>query len=204
MSSKVIGAAIFILTTSLCTFIWLDAKPYQDTVTEIQASTSVSNIDAARHAVAADAARFAECLYPATESFDSLENRACLLEAITKSTSKVGALIGAKTAQRWLNKHQGDQEIKVAALGAIARGRDEMTATKTWAYDGMQRLAAAHDRSYILLLRDGPQNTKNLFDEDARELSHAEFSVQMPEMAARQNEWYERVNASAGQNPDKG
>lgn len=182
------GLAIAAAIVAFSAFIWVDTKPYRTALADMPVTMPVSAIDAAKKNAEADISRFLACTKSAGLQYTP-EGRGCLVDAMSQSQTMVGAISFSVVSSSWLEKKPDDAEIRSLALNAIAKARSEMIASKSWHYDSLEKLAKAHDQSIFLKLRDGRMNTSNQFINDAERLDRAEYSVLLPDVTRKQEQW---------------
>ena len=174
---------------------WIDVAPYRTALNALPAKMTPAALEASKNDVEADINRFSACSNmrkenPGTKDFEYPPDwRICLLNAMPKTKTAMGALGFSMATSNWLTKHPGDEEMRTAALATIAHGRDELVREKPWRYDSLEELAEAHDRSIIFRLRDGRQYTTSLFSFLADKLDQAELAVMLPDVARKQEQW---------------
>ncbi len=186
----------------LAVLAWVDTMPYRTALSKVPAEMPVSALAASKKDIEADLQRWTACNNmrkenPDTKDFDyTPEGRMCLLAAMPKTKTTMGAIVFATSASVWLTAHPADTNIRLAALAAINNGRSRMITSKSWYYDTQEKVAEAHDRSVILKLRDGRQNASSLFDVMANKLDQAEYAVMLPDVVWKQKQW--RLKALTG------
>lgn len=179
--------------------MWFDTAPYRAAEGALAKRASASIADVSK-AVTADHDRLSACnqlntVDTATQEYRyTADSRACFLDAMPKTKTAIGALIASAFAKPWLLQRPDDEQFRVAALSAIAHGRDDLLKSKAQWYDGLDTLAAAHDRSVMLKLRDGTQSNQSAFDVMTNHLNQAEFAVLRPDVSAAQAQWSVRAH----------
>jgi hypothetical protein len=184
-------AAISVATFA---FVSIDTRPYRVAMSALARPETLNSIETMKKDIEADAQRLWSCAGPeVTNSASEARARSCLIDALSKSQTTVGAVVGASKATAWLTTHPGDQEVRSAALIAIENGRKAMLASKEVNYDRFQNVAIAHDQSLILRLVEGNRDQRNVFVLDADQLDKHEYAVLMPEVQQKQNAWRDKV-----------
>lgn len=195
------------ITAALCIGVIVDLAPYQAAIDIFP----TARLEASSNKQSSDIGRFGLCsqikgAIAETRSEESSEKlRKCLVNALNETQTSFGAVFGAAMASTWLSEHQEDEEVKDAALRAIEKGRANLIQEK-WYYDGLQRMAQAHNESVILLVKSGPQSEDNMFVKIAERLDKAEFSVRDPEVTSKQIDWLRETlieDANARADSDK-
>ncbi|MNJ50534.1 hypothetical protein D3C77_458090 [compost metagenome] len=169
-------------------FCWVDTQDYRATLSSMPTIMPARAIEQSQKDIKSDTALFLACTKPTGLQFTP-GGRACVLDAISKSKTVVGAAMVSTMASAWLEKNPTDVEVRNTALSAIARARAEMIASKSWNYDSREKLAKAHDRSLLLRLRDGLYYKSSPFVNDSERLDQAEYKVLLPEVVRRQQQW---------------
>lgn len=121
--------------------------------------------------------------------------RNCLVEAMGKTESAVGAIAFSSVSMIWLTEHPNDSEIRNVALAAIEKGRTALV-NKYAYYRALERVAEAHDKSVLLSLLDGKRNGEWQFVRMADDLDKAQYDVLLPDVAKAQRVW--RMKSYAG------
>jgi hypothetical protein len=202
MKSSRLHVALFVsaaVVSGLAVATWFDTSPYFAAEDALARSASSSLADVSK-ALIADHDRLSACnqlntIDPAKQDYLYTANsRACFLDAMPRTRTATGALISSAFAESWLRHSPDDEELRTAALTAIARGRDDLLKSKAQWYDLQDKLAEAHDRSIMLKLRDGAQSNRSAFDDVADRLNQAEFAVLRPDVSAAQTQWLTRAH----------
>lgn len=179
--------------------MWFDTAPYRAAEDALAKSASASIADVS-NALIADHDRLSACnqlntIDPAKQEYlYAADSRACFLDAMPKTRTATGALISSAFAESWLRHRPDDEEFRAAALTAIANGRENLLKSKAQWYDLQDKLAEAHDRSVMLMLRDGAQSNRSAFDDMSERLNQAEFAVLRPDVSAAQAQWATRAH----------
>lgn len=139
--------------------------------------------------------RITTCGAIRTEKYNeyTLETRACLLNAMSKTKTTTGSIVLAGFASEWLKDHPLDEEVRASALLAIESGRNDLIDSKKRYYDKMAKVSDKANSSFFYKLFNGEQDGTAMLDKIIVLLNEAEFSVRLPEVAQRQNEWKSMV-----------
>lgn len=121
--------------------------------------------------------------------------RDCLVQAMGKTESAVGAVAYSAFAMSWLMEHPTDSEVRSAALASIEKGRTALVRDSAY-YRAWEHVYEAHDRSVLLSLRDGKQSGHTRFAQFADELDMAQYRVMLPDVAKTQGAWRKKAYAT--------
>lgn len=184
--ASVVVGVYCLATVAFAALAWADINPYLEAR---RAHTAVLLAQYSSKDLETEVERLADCLAP------SPEQRSCLMDAMSKSNTMEGALIGATASKIILQRGQ-DQELQSAALDLINRGRVQLGSSKP-IWDSLKNLNSMHDKSVLLSLRDGKRNTRDWFEWNAERLDKAEYEVMLPQVSLEQRRWLTNQYANA-------
>lgn len=119
--------------------------------------------------------------------------RSCMVGSLRATETAAGAMAMVEIATVWLASHQGDTEMRSAALESVGRARLELARSMA-GYRAFQKLTAAHDESVLLRAFQGNYSGQMLItDATADQVDRLEFSVILPEVALKQAAWRMRA-----------
>lgn len=193
---KYLTRAVVALSLLIFVFAWIDTSAYRTQTIAFQESVKMSSMDQSQNNLATDIKNLGECnshmkYLPGTTEISYDEHwRGCMLNALSKTKSWVGALSFSTNAGIWLENHKDDEQMRSAAMAAISRGRTDLLNYKHSIGDKLENLTEIHDQSILYRLVDGRLYTgESDFEKKVKLLDDAEFFVLQPGIYTKQRFW---------------
>lgn len=179
---------------ALVTFGWFDTASYR---VELQGYQTLARepLQQLRQQVQQDEARYQRCDFlraenPATRTVDfTPDGRACLIDALDQAASFEGTLVLLRNASVALARNPGDQALRTAALGAVARARVTLASQRSWLHDRLERVQNAQAASAVMRLFGQLPAPGLRFEQQAAQLDLAEYAIHLPALHQSQQIW---------------
>lgn len=167
---------------------WCDLQPFMAESEKAREVLSADDLNRWNQQLSASNSHIDTLTATGVELF-SPEWRATLLRVINDSESVESVLRTSAFASIWLARNPSDEEIKRAGVAMIDRGRHDLATAKRKIYEVHRRLSTAHDKSVILILRDGRLSSDDPFLRDAERLEQAEYRLLIPQAFEKNEQW---------------